>query len=164
MTQTLARLPVRNATQHVYYSMTKGLCGTCKKAVDVKIVFKDDTVWFDKFCPSHGKQLVPVASSVEWYLDCLSFMAPHRPPARTMKPVSGGCPFDCGPCASHQQKVYLPVVPITSGCNLDCPICYTVNKNDDAYRLSKEELRAILDHLLEDHEELDIINFTGGEP
>lgn len=145
--------------------MTKSLCRSCKEAVDAKIVFRNGSVYFDKFCPQHGRQESLVASSAEWYLDCLSFVAPCRPPRQARTAVSGrGCPFDCGPCDSHQQKVYLPVVPIISGCNLDCPICYTVNKNDGAYRMSKEEFRRILQHLKEDHQELDIINFTGGEP
>ena len=112
---------VREATDHVYYSMTKSLCGVFKTAVDAKIVNRN------------------VA-------------------------VTEGCPFDCGACPQHQQKVYLPVIPITSGCNLDCPICYTINKNDHAFAMSKENFQRILDHLVEDHAELDIINFTGGEP
>src|SRR5205807_864418 len=78
--------------------------------------------------------------------------------------VEHGCPFDCGACSSHQQKVRLPVVPITSACNLDCPICYTINKNEGAYHMGPDELGRILDHLREDHGEIDIINFTGGEP
>jgi uncharacterized radical SAM superfamily Fe-S cluster-containing enzyme len=164
MAERASAFPVRIPTTHVYYSLTKGLCGTCKRAVDAKIVFQNDRVFFDKFCPVHGKQLVLVATSVEWYLDCLSFVAPHTPPKQVRTPVAEGCPFDCGPCASHQQKVYLPVIPITSACNLDCPICYTVNKNEDAHRLTAADLKRILDHLLADHEELDIINFTGGEP
>lgn len=164
MSDPAAAFPERRPTDHTYYSLTKSLCGACKQAVDAKIVFKDDRVFFDKFCPQHGKQVVQVASSVDWYLDCLSFVAPARPPARVLKRVDQGCPFDCGPCASHQQKVYLPVVPITSACNLDCPICYTVNKNEGAHRLTREALQKILDHLLADHAELDIINFTGGEP
>ena len=158
-------LGVREATDHVYYSMTKSLCGVCKTAVDAKIIIRDNAVYFDKFCPEHGRQECLASSSAEWYLDCLSFVAPNTPPERALKPVSTqGCPFDCGPCASHQQKVYLPVVPITSACNLDCPICYTVNKNEGAHRLSRDDLQRILDHLLADHDELDIINFTGGEP
>src|SRR4051794_39141843 len=144
--------------------MTKSLCGTCKRSVDAKIRFRDGSVWFDKFCPEHGHQECMVASSVEWYLDALSFIAPNTPPRGETKAVKNGCPFDCGPCRSHQQKVYLPVIPITSACNLDCPICYTVNKNEDAYRTTKEDLKKILEHLVEDHDELDIINFTGGEP
>jgi uncharacterized radical SAM superfamily Fe-S cluster-containing enzyme len=156
--------PERKFTRHVYYALTKSLCGTCKTAVDAKIQFEDDRVWFDKFCPAHGHQRVLAASSVEWYLDALSFVAPHTPPRRISRPVTHGCPFDCGACPSHQQKVYLPVVPITSACNLDCPICYTINKNEAAHRLSADDFARILAHLAEDHEELDIINFTGGEP
>jgi 7,8-dihydro-6-hydroxymethylpterin dimethyltransferase len=155
-----SRLP----TRHIYFSMTKSLCGVCKGAVDAKIQFRDDAVYFDKFCPIDGRQEVLVASSVEWYLDCLSFIAPNTPPTRVMKPIERGCPFDCGACPSHQQKVYLPVIPITSGCNLDCPICYTINKNDHAHNLSKDELQKILDNLIAEHGEVDIINFTGGEP
>jgi uncharacterized radical SAM superfamily Fe-S cluster-containing enzyme len=154
----------RTTAAQTYFSLTKSLCRICKNAVDAKIAFREGAVYFDKFCPDHGHQEALVASSAEWYLDCLSFVAPCRPPREARKAVSAGCPFDCGPCASHQQKVYLPVVPIISGCNLDCPICYTVNKNEGAYQMSRDELRAILRHLKEDHEELDIINFTGGEP
>jgi len=154
----------RAPTEHVYYSMTKGLCSTCKRGVDVKIHFRNEQVWFDKFCPEHGAQSCMVASSVEWYLDALSFIAPNTPPSGPTKAVKQGCPFDCGPCKSHQQKVYMPVIPITSACNLDCPICYTVNKNDDAHMLSEEAFQQTLDHLVQQHGELDIINFTGGEP
>ena len=154
----------REPTKHVYYGMTKSLCNVCKKSVDAKVQFEDDKVWFDKFCPTHGHQKVMVASSVEWYLDALSFVAPATPVKGETKPVKSGCPYDCGPCKSHQQKVFMPVVPITSACNLDCPICYTVNKNDDAYMLSKEEFQKMLDHLKTQHDEMDIINFTGGEP
>ncbi|WP_437961149.1 radical SAM protein [Sorangium sp. So ce119] len=154
----------RQPTEHVYYSSTKSLCKTCKQAVDAKIQFSGGAVYFDKFCRDHGHQRVLVASSVAWYLDALSFVAPHTPPRGEIHAVRSGCPFDCGPCASHQQKVYMPVVPITSACNLDCPICYTVNKNEGAHQLSEREFAAILGHLRAQHDELDIINFTGGEP
>ena len=56
------------------------------------------------------------------------------------------------------------MVPITSACNLDCPICYTVNRNEGAYRMSAAELDGILGRLRAQHDDLDIINFTGGEP
>lgn len=154
----------RTASDHVYFSMTKGLCTQCKLPVDVKIVFRKSEVWFDKYCKEHGHQSCLVSSSVEWYLDALSFVAPSEPPRGEPKPAKLGCPYDCGPCASHQQKVVMPVVPITSACNLDCPICYTVNKNDDAHMLDEDSFAGILEHLAQQHDDLDIINFTGGEP
>jgi len=156
--------PVRADTDHVYYSQTKSLCATCKRDVDAKILFKQGEVWFEKWCPDHGRQEALVSSAVEWYLDALTFRAPNRPPARAHTAVEKGCPFDCGPCDQHQQRMYLPVIPITSACNLDCPICYTINKNEPAYRLPAEEMAQILERLRTEHGELDIINFTGGEP
>jgi uncharacterized radical SAM superfamily Fe-S cluster-containing enzyme len=155
----------RPASAHTYYGYTKSLCATCKQSVDAKIHLREGKVLFNKFCPEHGHEEVLVSSSAEWYLDALTFLAPHTPPKTIKKEVSAeGCPFDCGPCSSHQQKVYLPVIPITSSCNLDCPICYTINKNEDPHRLTTEGMSKILEHLLNDHDELDIINFTGGEP
>ena len=156
-------MTLRKNADYVYYGLTKSLCGTCKKGVDAKILFRDGAVYFDKFCPDHGKQNVLVSSSAEWYLDALSFVATHQSPV-PKKEVSQGCPFDCGPCGAHQQKVAMPVIPITSACNLDCPICYTVNKNEGAHHLSVESFQKILTDLLLQHKELDILNFTGGEP
>ncbi|GEM_PF-5920032 len=103
--------PVRRPTVHVYYSMTKSLCGTCKAAVDAKIQFRDGAVFFAKFCPSHGHEERLVSSSVEWYLDALGFIAPSVPPSATAPVSSKGCPFDCGPCASHQQRFVLAPAP-----------------------------------------------------
>jgi 7,8-dihydro-6-hydroxymethylpterin dimethyltransferase len=156
--------PTRQPTSHVYFGMTKSLCGTCKRAVDAKIHLEEAGVFFLKYCPEHGHEKRLVSSSTEWYLDALSFVSESTPPRGDRKAVKAGCPFDCGPCASHQQKVFMPVVPITSACNLDCPICYTVNKNEGAHMLSKESFARMLDHLRAQHDELDIINFTGGEP
>src|SRR5262245_32946616 len=90
--------PERKPSKHVYYSMTRSLCKTCKRGVDAKIVFEGDDVYFLKFCPEHKHEKVLVASSVEWYLDSLSFVAPNTPPRGDTKAVKHGCPFDCGPC------------------------------------------------------------------
>jgi uncharacterized radical SAM superfamily Fe-S cluster-containing enzyme len=60
--------------------------------------------------------------------------------------------------------VRLPVVTITSACNLDCPICYVYNKNDGAYHMDVAAFRRVLQHLKDDLGEVDIVNFTGGEP
>jgi 7,8-dihydro-6-hydroxymethylpterin dimethyltransferase len=156
--------PTREATPYVYFGATKSLCSVCKRQVDAKIHLQDGQVWMQKFCPEHGAQRTLVSNSAQWYLDALSFVAPSTPPTTVHRPVKNGCPHDCGPCDSHAQKVFLPVVPITSACNLDCPICYTINKNDDPFHLSTERFADILAHLRREHSDIDIINFTGGEP
>ena len=104
MAECAAAPGVRPPTDHVYYSLTKGLCAVCKGSVDAKIVFRAGAVHLDKFCPSHGHERAVVASSAEWFIDSLSFLAPSTPPAVVKQPVAAGCPFDCGPCELHQQK------------------------------------------------------------
>ena len=149
---------------HLYYAATRSLCGICKQPIEATIVFRDDQVVMEKFCPEHGHQQCLLSSSVDWYLDVQGFLAPNVPPVRNHTQVSAGCPLDCGHCNAHQQALFLPVIPITSACNLDCPICYTINKNQASYRMSTSEFAQTLKRLKANHTELDIINFTGGEP
>ena len=144
---------------------TTSLCKDCKQAVAADLVASPEgEVWMTKACAQHGEQAVRISTSVAWYERTRAIAS--RPTApRGARPVDKGCPFDCGPCESHTQKVRLPVVTITSACNLDCPICYVHNKNDDAYHMSVGEFDRILAHLREEHgSELDIVNLTGGEP
>jgi uncharacterized radical SAM superfamily Fe-S cluster-containing enzyme len=116
-----------------------------------------------KRCEAHGASEVIVSSNAAWYESVVGYPPVlAAPQARTS--VSQGCPFDCGPCTSHEQQVQLPIVPITSACNLDCPICYTHNKNDAAFHMTEAQLAAVLAHLRTTDPERRIINLTGGEP
>jgi hypothetical protein len=45
-----------------------------------------------------------------------------------------------------------------------CPICFTYNRADRHYFMSREELRSLLDRLIARVGPLDLINITGGEP
>jgi uncharacterized radical SAM superfamily Fe-S cluster-containing enzyme len=145
---------------------TTSLCRSCKEAVPASVVaLASNEVVMRKACPQHGAQEVRLSTNAAWYEQTRAVKQRFAPPRVIKKEVEHGCPFDCGPCTSHTQKVRLPVVTITSACNLDCPICYVHNKNDDAYHMPVADFAAILDHLRTDHGgELDIINLTGGEP
>src|SRR4030095_16873691 len=126
---------------------TTSLCSVCKQGIPAEIWESENKIWMKKVCPDHGPRSVLVASQASWYHRVMTYPAALKAPSIIKKSVSSGCPFDCGACPSHQQKVYLPVIPITSACNLDCPICYTINKNKDAYQMSVEEFSRILEVL-----------------
>jgi uncharacterized radical SAM superfamily Fe-S cluster-containing enzyme len=145
---------------------TTSLCRACKEAVPASVLaLATDEVVMRKTCAAHGAQEVRLSTNAAWYEQTRATRQHFAPPRVFKKDVEDGCPFDCGPCTSHTQKVRLPVVTITSACNLDCPICYVHNKNDDAYHMPVEDFAMILEHLRTDHGgELDIINLTGGEP
>ncbi|HEY4243255.1 MAG TPA: radical SAM protein [Kofleriaceae bacterium] len=142
---------------------TTSLCAQCKRAAPAEIWRAGDRVVMRKVCDAHGPSEVVLSPNAAWYERVVGY-APVLSPPRGQKPVAQGCPFDCGPCASHEQQSQLPIVPITSACNLDCPICYTHNKNDGAFHMSEAQLRAILVHLRDADPERRIINLTGGEP
>src|SRR5512140_51583 len=142
---------------------TTSLCATCKRAVPAELWRTAGQVVMRKVCDVHGPAEVIVSPSADWY-DAIVGYAPVMTRPAPRKEVAQGCPFDCGPCTSHEQQVQLPIVPITSACNLDCPICYTHNKNAGAYHMSEGELSAILHHLRQTDPERRIINLTGGEP
>lgn len=147
----------------VLLSTTIGLCKICKRNVPAEVVRIGEQVFLEKQCEEHGKESVLLSTSADWYVDTLGFDSILEKPAHP-RPVSLGCPYDCGPCEAHEQRNHLPVVPITSKCDLDCPICYTHNKNEGAYHLSEDELSAILRHLNHIAPDRRIINLTGGEP
>ncbi len=143
---------------------TTSLCGVCKQGIPAEVWEIGGKIWMKKRCSEHGSRDVLLASQAAWYHSVMSYPAILKPPVLVRKNVQSGCPFDCGACTSHQQKVYLPVIPITSACNLDCPICYTINKNEGAFHMSLEEFARILDVIRENDPDMKIINLTGGEP
>ena len=127
---------------------TTSLCAACKNAVPARVVaLADGQVVMRKTCPVHGDQHVRLSTSAEWYERTRAVRPKKAPPLRTPREIQLGCPFDCGACAQHEQKVRLPVVTITSACNLDCPICYVHNKNDGAYHMGIDDLGRIADEL-----------------
>ncbi len=142
---------------------TTSLCATCKRAAPAEIWRVAGSVVMRKVCDVHGPSEVVVSPSADWYERVIGF-APVLSAPEPRKSVSQGCPFDCGPCTSHEQQAQLPIVPITSACNLDCPICYTHNKNEGAFHMTEGQLSAILGHLRAADPERRIINLTGGEP
>lgn len=151
------------ATFHELHT-TSSLCAVCKCSVPAVIGrLGADAIVMRKVCPMHGPAEVTVSSDVAWYERTMGEV-PLLTAPETAAPVSQGCPFDCGPCTAHEQRVELPIVPITGACNLDCPICYTHNKNEGAWHMSETELTSLLGHLRRAAPGRRIINLTGGEP
>lgn len=145
---------------------TTSLCKVCKNALPADIVADAaGEVWMQKTCAEHGPESVRLSTSADWYQRTRAIQQRRAPPKVIQRPVDHGCPFDCGPCENHTQRIRLPVVTITSACNLDCPICYVHNKNDEAFHMGTGDFAKVLEHLQTDHGgELDIVNLTGGEP
>lgn len=142
---------------------TRAWCPRCAATEHAQITAHADGVYLERICPQQGTVAVRIAKDQHWYLARSAeprAMATHPDAA----PLRQGCPLDCGPCQCHTARLHLPVISITNLCNLNCPICFTYNRPDRAYNKSREELAAIIEHLIAAHGELELINLTGGEP
>ena len=155
---------VQRASDDRQLRETTGLCVRCKRSVPASVWRVGTEVRLRKLCAEHGAEDVLLSTNADWYEATEAEGAALEAPLANAHEVKAGCPFDCGPCTAHEQRLHLPVLPITSACNLDCPICYTHNKNEGAWHMDERELDAILFHLRRSAPEKRIVNLTGGEP
>ncbi len=142
--------------------ITQSACGTCRRIVPAKVVTDDDGVYLRKVCLEHGERQALIRSDPDDYLKTLRYVKPAWVPRRFAGRSDVPCPQGCGVCDRHEQHVCLPIVEITSRCDLSCPVCL-VDAGDDR-DMTLEELRGLLDALIEAEGQIDVLNFSGGEP
>jgi uncharacterized radical SAM superfamily Fe-S cluster-containing enzyme len=140
------------------------MCRECRAPTPARVFEEGGAVYQERLCPTCGPARARLADGLEWYLDRMATTVRCKPTRLPGTAVRQGCPKDCGPCACHANACHLPVFSVTNACNMDCPICFTYNRADQKYFMSREELRSLLDKLIERAGPFDLINITGGEP
>lgn len=149
---------------YTYLGTVRGMCRQCRALVPARVIEEDGAVYQERLCPTCGPCRVRLADDLAWYQDRIRQTVDCKPAHLPGNPVRDGCPLDCGPCAFHANSCRLPVFSVTNACNMDCPICFTYNRCDRQYHMSREELCRLLDPLIERAGPFDLINITGGEP
>ena len=155
---------MRPLRPYTYLGTAQGMCRECRSLVPARVFEENGAVYQERICPKCGAARARLADNVDWYLDRLATAVQCKPGLLPGAPIKAGCPKDCGPCAAHANACHLPVFSVTNACNMECPICFTYNRADQKYFMSRQELRALLDKLIERVGPLDLINITGGEP
>ena len=154
-------MPTRKYT---YYDFTLSLCPDCLKRVDAKIVFEDGNVYMLKRCPDHGSSKVLIADDIEYYKNIRNYNKPSETPYKFNAKTHYGCPYDCGLCPDHEQHSCLTIVEITDRCNLTCPTCYAGSSPSYGRHRTLEEVKTMLDVIVENEREPDVVQISGGEP
>ncbi len=154
-------MPTRNYT---YYDFTLSLCHQCLKRVDAKIVFDQGEVYMLKRCPDHGTSKVLIADDIEYYKNIRNYNKPSETPYRFNTKTHFGCPYDCGLCTDHEQHSCLTVVEVTDRCNLTCPTCYAGSSPSYGRHRTLDEVKRMLDTIVENEKEPDVVQISGGEP
>ncbi len=154
-------MPTRNYT---YYDFTLSLCPQCLKRIDAKIVFEDEKVYMLKRCPEHGRSKVLIADDIAYYKNIRNYNKPSETPYKFNTQTHYGCPYDCGLCPDHEQHSCLTVVEVTDRCNLSCPTCYAGSSPTYGRHRTLDEIKAMLDAVVDNEKEPDVVQISGGEP
>ncbi|WP_299250453.1 radical SAM protein [uncultured Lacinutrix sp.] len=154
-------MPVRKYT---YYDFTLSLCPECLRRVDAKIVFENGNVYMLKRCKEHGNSKVLIADDIEYYKNIRNYNKPSETPYKFNTKTDYGCPYDCGLCPDHEQHSCLTVVEVTDRCNLTCPTCYAGSSPTYGRHRTLDEIKAMLDTIVENEKEPDVVQISGGEP
>ncbi len=154
-------MPVRPYT---YYDYTISLCPECLKRIDAKIIFEENNVFMLKRCPEHGNSKVLIADDKDYYKSIRNFNKPSEIPHKFNTKTHFGCPYDCGLCPDHEQHSCLTVVEITDRCNLTCPTCYANSSPTHGRHRTLEEVKKMLDTIVNNEHEPDVVQISGGEP
>jgi len=154
-------MPTRKYT---YYDHTISLCPECLRRVDAKIVFEGNNVFMLKRCPEHGRSKVLIADDKEYYKNIRNYNKPSETPYKFNTDTHYGCPYDCGLCTDHEQHSCLTVIEVTDRCNLTCPTCYAGSSPTYGRHRTLEEVKKMLDTIVENEREPDVVQISGGEP
>ncbi len=154
-------MPTRNYT---YYDFTLSLCPVCLKRIDAKIVFEDDKVFMLKRCLEHGRSKVLIADDIEYYKNIRNYNKPSEFPYKFNTATDYGCPYDCGLCPDHEQHSCLSIIEVTDRCNLTCPTCYASSSPHYGRHRTLDEIKKMLDTIVENEKEPDVVQISGGEP
>jgi 7,8-dihydro-6-hydroxymethylpterin dimethyltransferase len=155
----------RKIRPYLFYDTTQSVCTRCLRQIEAKIVFKDDHVYMDKWCPAHGTERVLMSDDVDYYRLCREvYVKPPEMPQRFATAMRHGCPYDCGLCPDHMQHSCLAIVEITDHCNLRCPTCYAASGPERLTHRTFEEVIAMLDAVVASEGQADVVQISGGEP
>lgn len=141
---------------------TRGLCNHCGKLCDARIVCEAGRIVLVKQCDEHGESKGLISSDAQWYHRSLAHMKKEFGRVDGIGAVPANCPDACGICKDHKQQNCLPIIEITGRCNMKCPVCMV-----DTAKIpecSVADIRLMIDHLLQEHTELNMITLSGGEP
>ena len=160
----------RSTRPYLFYDTTSSVCSTCLYPVEAKIIIKNNQVFMDKWCPTHGMERVLVMDDAEYYRQCREvYIKQPELPQDFATRMEYGCPYDCGLCPDHMQHACLSIVEITDQCNLACPVCYadsgaTRPDHLPANHRTLAEVEAMFDAIIRSEGEADVVQLSGGEP
>ncbi len=147
---------------YIFYEVTRSVCPECLKAVDAKVLIKDNRVILRKWCPDHGYSEALVSTDAKYYLNACKYNRPGRILEEHITKREKGCPWDCGICPDHEQHTCVGIIDITDKCSLQCPTCFADSGGNNF--LTLEQINTMLDSFVKQEGDPTVLQISGGEP
>lgn len=144
--------------------VTHTACGQCRALIPAKVITDGTSVYFRGFCRVHGEALSLVRHDAAEYLRAQRYLKPAAQPLEFHGDSHAACAGGCGFCTRHEQHLCMPIVEITTRCDLACPICINASGNGELWDMTPQEFRGVLDGIFAAETQVDVLNFSGGEP
>jgi 7,8-dihydro-6-hydroxymethylpterin dimethyltransferase len=97
---------------------TFSVCPICLHRIPAVHVSREDQIFLEKTCPSHGKFSTVIwrnLRDIDQWRGELPMIAPGE---------NENCPTACGLCGAHQQGTCCVLLEVTKRCNLNCTFCF----------------------------------------
>ena len=85
-------------TAEACFSATRGLCHTCGRLTEAKVVFRGGKVFLVKWCLEHGRSEALISDDQAWFSRSLAYVKPGTVPRSPAVHEHTGCPGSCGLC------------------------------------------------------------------
>ncbi|MGH8048096.1 MAG: radical SAM protein [Chthoniobacterales bacterium] len=157
---------------------TRSRCVVCHESCEAEVRRRKEDgvekVFLTRWCAEHGSQTTCIASDARFY-----WLAQGNPENSCCSPGTACCASSgdaigtLGKNAAGRQdgpfeklSTCLALIEIVDSCNLACPVCYADSPRDKALHGAKPlaELQARIQGVVDRKGEIDILQFSGGEP
>jgi uncharacterized radical SAM superfamily Fe-S cluster-containing enzyme len=158
---------------------TTSICPECLQPIPAEVYVDEEMnnwVMMRKNCEDHGEFKDKLSINAEEYKwnqtftdeigSTVDISSKPCEVSSGIRPISKGCPYDCGICDNHKSAPCIAVIDPTNRCNLTCPICFA-NASAKGYVVEPtfEEIVQILEHFRSIKPVPPVLlQYAGGEP
>lgn len=141
-----------------------GVCEKCGSFVPIKVINDNGNIFYLKKCKLCGEQRTLISVDADYYEKSNNCTNALTPPIKRRTVTKRGCPYDCGLCENHTQRICMAMVETTDDCNVHCKTCIAGSCPGGRHYISLEDLKKIIVAVKNTQDTVDLLMLSGGEP
>lgn len=138
-----------------------GVCEKCGCFIPIDVVEDNGKIYYYKACSTCGNYRTLISIDKDYYFSSKKdfLQAPKSQIKSLLK-----CPYNCGLCDMHKQKVCMAMVETTDDCNVHCDTCIAGSCPGGQQYITLEDFSSIIRILKRTQDTVDLLMLSGGEP